>query len=69
MSEEIEFYDVKKREKVKLSLDKIKKTKYERKSADGKIQTRYAFRGSVDNRNLTKFCSQKDWEATNVPQE
>ena len=69
MAEEIEFYDVKKREKVKLSLSAVKKTKYERKLSSGKTQTRYAFRGSYENRNLTKFCSQKDWEATDVPQD
>ncbi len=69
MAEEIEFYDVKKRTKVKVSLSDVRKTKYERKLDSGKTQTRYAFRGKHDDRNLTKFCSQKDWEATNVPQD
>ena len=57
MSEEIEFYDVKKREG-KIISDKIKKQNMEKIQ---KIQP-LCFRGSVDNRNLTKFCSQKDWE-------
>lgn len=68
MAQEIEFYDVKKREKVKVKLTDIKKTKFERKLKNGTKQTRYAFRATVDgNRNLTKFCSQKDWETTEVP--
>tara|TARA_A100001011_G_C14229099_1_gene807945 strand:+ start:1082 stop:1411 length:330 start_codon:yes stop_codon:yes gene_type:complete len=69
MAEEIEFYDVKERKKVSVSLENVTKTKYERKLSSGKTQTRYAFRGKVDSRQLTKFCSQKDWEATSVPQE
>ena len=62
MSNEIEFYDVKKRERVKLSLSNCSKTTYERKLKNGQTQTRYAFRGQTsDGRNLTKFCSQEDW--------
>jgi len=65
MAQEIEFYDVKERKKVKISLSNIQKTKYERKLKNGQTQTRYAFRATTnDGRNLTKFCSQKDWEST-----
>ncbi|RAP34313.1 hypothetical protein DID77_01435 [Candidatus Marinamargulisbacteria bacterium SCGC AG-439-L15] len=66
--QEIEFYDVKKREKVKKSLTEIKKTKYERKLTNGGTQTRYAFRAEHDGRNLTKFCSEEAWKSTEVPQ-
>jgi hypothetical protein len=64
--EEIEFYDVKKREKVKLTLKNVKKTTYERKLKNGKTQTRYAFRGENEGRSLTKFCSEADWKAADV---
>ena len=66
MQEEIEFYDVVKREKVKLGLTNIKKTTYERKLKNGDIQIRYAFRGQYEGRSLTKFCSQDAWENTKV---
>ena len=69
MAEEIEFYDVKKRQRVKLSLENCSKTTYERKLKNGQTQTRYAFRGQTDDgRNLTKFCSQSDWERAPVKQ-
>ncbi|MDA1353491.1 MAG: hypothetical protein O3A01_03335 [bacterium] len=67
-TEEIEFYDVKKREKVKVKLKDIKKTKYERKLKSGQTQTRYAFRAQSDGRSLTKFCSEADWNKVDVAQ-
>lgn len=64
---EIEFYDVKLREKIKLGLSSVKKTRYSRTLKDGSSQTRYAFRGQTsDGRNLTKFCSEVDFNATDV---
>ena len=67
MAQEIEFYDVKERKKRKVSLTDVKKTKYERKLKNGSTQTRYAFRATVDGgRNLTKFCNEADWKATEV---
>ena len=68
MAQEIEFYDVKERKKVKVNLSQVEKTKYDRKLKSGETQTRYAFRAKHDGRNLTKFCSQKDWEAADVKQ-
>ena len=60
---DIEFYNVKKREKVKISDSKIKKVKYEKKTAKG-LSVRYAFKAvDDDGTNLTKFCSEKDWAA------
>lgn len=66
----IEFYNVKKRKKVQIQADKVKKKKYERKLKDGSTQVRYAFR-AVDNdgTSLTKFCSKSDWEAVKAPVE
>ncbi len=59
----IEFYNVKKRKKVKLDEGSIKKVKYERKLKDGSVQVRYAFKAKDnDGTSLTKFCSKADWD-------
>ena len=64
MSATIEFYNVKKKAKVKIATAKVKKVTYDRKLSDGKVQTRYAFKAvDDDGTNLTKFCSEKDWKA------
>lgn len=56
----VEFYDVKVRKKVKIDEKNITKTKFTTKNG----QTRYGLRAQTkDGRNLTKFVSQKDWEA------
>ena len=63
----IEFYNVKKREKVQIDESKIEKKKYETKRGET-TQVRYAFK-AVDNdgTNLTKFCSEADWNKVNAP--
>jgi hypothetical protein len=62
----VEFYDVKKREKVQLPDGQIKKTKITQKNG----QVRYAFRGTTeDGRKLTRFCSKSDWDASGYPEE
>jgi hypothetical protein len=66
---EIQFYDVKSRQKVSIPEADVKKTKFERTTKDGSTQTRYALRAVQDGTKLTKFCSQSDWEALNVPEE
>jgi hypothetical protein len=66
---EIQFYDVKSREKVSIPESQIRKTKFERTTKDGGTQTRYALRATHNGTKLTKFCSQADWEALDVPQE
>jgi hypothetical protein len=49
----IEFYNVK----------KIEKVKYDRTLKDGSTQTRYAFKAvDDDGTNLTKFCRKADWD-------
>ena len=67
-NQEIEFYDVKTRKKVKVT-NGSKKTKYERQLKDGNTQVRYALRAETDGRKLTKFCSKVDWDKLNVPVE
>ncbi len=58
----IEFFDVKTRKKVRVSSDRIRKTRYERMLKDGSKQIRYAFRADYEGRKLTKFCSKSEWE-------
>jgi hypothetical protein len=63
----VSFYDVKTRQKVDVPESDVKKTKYERTTKAGKVQVRYALRGSYQGRNLTKFVGQADWEAFDGP--
>lgn len=65
----IEFYDVKKREKVQIDEGQVKKTKYEREGKDGKTNVRYALRAQNEGTNLTKFVSEADWKALDAPEE
>ena len=65
----IEFYDVKKREKVQIEESQVKKTKYEREGKDGKTNVRYALRAQNEGTNLTKFVSEADWKALDAPEE
>ena len=63
----IEFYDVRKREKVAVDEGNIKKKTYTRETKSGKTQTRYAFVAELDGSKLTKFVSKVDWEALDRP--
>jgi hypothetical protein len=63
----VTFYDVKTRASVDVPESDVSKTKYERTTAAGKVQVRYALRGKYEGRNLTKFVGQADWEAFNGP--
>jgi len=63
----VSFYDVKTRQSVEVTEADISKTKYERTTAAGKVQVRYALRGKYDGRNLTKFVGQTDWDALDAP--
>lgn len=62
---EIEFYNVKKKKKVKISIDLVSKVKYEKLSKDGKkTRVRYAFKAvDEDGVKLTKFCSKADFDS------
>jgi hypothetical protein len=60
----IEFYDVERREKVTVPLDRVTKIIITQK--DG--QVRFALRGlTEDGRQLTKFVSKSSWVAADVP--
>jgi|SRR5689334_3139349 hypothetical protein len=65
----IEFYDVKKREKVQIDESDVTKTTYERQGKDGKTQVRYAFKAVNEGTKLTKFASKDDWDALDAPVE
>jgi hypothetical protein len=65
----IEFYDVKKREKVQIPESEVTKTTYERQGKDGKTQVRYAFKAVNEGTKLTKFASKEDWDALDAPVE
>jgi hypothetical protein len=66
---EIQFYDVKSRQKVGVPESEVRKTRYERATKDGGTSTRYAFRGLYEGTKLTKFVSREDWERLDVPEE
>jgi hypothetical protein len=63
----IEFYDVKKREKVQIPESQVRKTTYEKAGKEGKVNIRYAFRATNEGTNLTKFVKKEDWEGLDAP--
>ena len=59
---QVEFYNVKKKAKVKIDSGNIKKVEYKRKTSKGET-VRYAFKAvDDDGTNLTKFCSKADYD-------
>jgi hypothetical protein len=65
----IEFYDVRKREKVQVPESAVRKVTYERETKSGKTSVRYALRAEHEGTKLNKFVSQSDWEALDAPTE
>ena len=64
----IEFYNVKKRAKVTIDEDRVRKQSYQKTNKDGAVQERYAFKAiDDDGTNLTRFCSKADWDAVSAP--
>jgi len=63
----IEFYDVKKREKVQVPESEVRKVRYESTTKTGKQSLRYAFRATHNGSKLTKFASEADWKALDAP--
>lgn len=60
----IEFYNVKKKKKVKISESEVNKVKFEKESKNGSIRVRYAFKAiDEDGTKLTKFCSEADYNS------
>ena len=66
---EIQFYDVKTRQKVGVPTSRVRRARRDRPTKDGRTRTTYALRGDHDGRTLTKFCSKADWESLDVPEE
>jgi hypothetical protein len=60
----IEFYNVKKKAKVQIPNEEVKKVKFEKASKNGVIRVRYAFKAiDEDGTKLTKFCSEADYNS------
>jgi len=60
----IEFYNVKKKEKVQISESSVEKKKYEKETKTGKKSIRYALKAvDDDGTKLTKFCSKEDYDS------
>lgn len=61
----IEFYNVKKKERVSISEDKVQKVKLEKPTKDGSsIRVRYILKAvDEDDTKLTKFCSKSTYDS------
>ena len=66
---EIQFYDVKTRQKIGVPESEVRKTRFVKDTKDGGTRTTYAFRTTHEGRRLSKFCSREDWESLDVPEE
>lgn len=61
---DIEFYNVKKKRKVKVDASTVNKVKIEKLSKAGKIRVRYALKSvDDDGTKLTKFCSEAEYNS------
>ena len=60
----IQFYNVKKKQKVEVDQSKVTKHAYEKTAKSGKLTIRYALKAvDEDGTKLTKFCSKADYDA------
>lgn len=60
----IEFYNVKKKKKVKVDPSIVTKHAYEKTTKAGKLSIRYALKAiDEDGTKLTKFCSKADYDS------
>lgn len=58
----IEFYNVKKKQKVQIDSSKVEKVKITKLSKAGKVRIRYAFKSvDEDGTKLTRFCSEAEF--------
>ncbi|BCW98458.1 MAG: hypothetical protein KatS3mg024_1285 [Armatimonadota bacterium] len=64
----MEFYDVKRRAKVVIPDDRLRKQKFERITARG-TQVRYAVTAQEGGSRLFKFVSREVYEGLNVPED
>ena len=59
----IEFYNVRKKEKVQIDESKVTKKFMEKTTKTGKISVRYSLKAvDDDGTKLTKFCSKADFD-------
>jgi len=59
----IEFYNVRKKEKVQIDESKVTKKSMEKTTKTGKISVRYSLKAvDDDGTKLTKFCSKADFD-------
>jgi len=59
---EIEFYNVKRKCRVKIKSSEVQAVKYEKQSKKGSVRIRYALKAiDSDGTKLTKFCSESDY--------
>ncbi|NDG51687.1 MAG: hypothetical protein EBY39_01505 [Flavobacteriia bacterium] len=60
----IEFYNVKKKQKVLIPVDKVSKKTYEKTTKAGKLSIRYSLKAvDDDGTKLTKFCTKADFDS------
>ena len=59
----IEFYNVKKKEKVQVSESEVTKHTIEKTTKTGKLSIRYCLKAVDDGTKLTKFCSKADYDS------
>jgi hypothetical protein len=64
---DIQFYDVAKREKVTVPVSGVKKRTYTRTTKNGSTQTRYAVVAERDGKKLTKFVNEEMYNSLDVP--
>jgi predicted metalloprotease with PDZ domain len=60
----IEFYNVKKKQKVLIPEEKVSKKTYEKTTKAGKLSIRYSLKAvDEDGTKLTKFCTKADFDS------
>jgi predicted metalloprotease with PDZ domain len=60
----IEFYNVKKKQKVLIPEEKVSKKTYEKTTKAGKLSIRYSLKAvDDDGTKLTKFCTKADFDS------
>lgn len=64
----VQFYDVRKKAKVDVPEQFVQKKTYRRTTAAGKEQVRYGLIAEFEGSKLTKFVSEGDWKALDVPE-
>jgi predicted metalloprotease with PDZ domain len=60
----IEFYNVKKKQKVLIPEERVSKKTYEKTTKAGKLSIRYSLKAvDDDGTKLTKFCTKADFDS------